>query len=423
MTESEKLYERAKKVIPGGVNSPVRGFGSVGLTPRFIQSAKGATLTDVDGNEYIDFVSSWGPMITGHSYEVTLNAIETVMKDGLSFGAATELEVELAEFITEHIPSIEQIRMVNSGTEAVMSALRLARGYTKRDKIIKFSGCYHGHCDSMLVKAGSGALTGGHPDSAGVSKSTAKDTLIAQYNDISSVISLFEQHNHEIACVILEPVAANMGVVPPNKEFLQTLRELTTKHGALLIFDEVITGFRLEFGGAQHFYGVTADIVTYGKIIGGGLPVGAYGGSSEIMQHIAPLGDVYQAGTLSGNPLAMAAGLAQLKYLHANPTSYDYINELGSMLAEGLRSLHFGCVNHVGSLLTPFFTTNPVVDYDSAKQTNTKLFAQYFRFMLEQGIYIAPSSFEAMFLSTAHTKEHITKVLDCTAQFLKENNI
>lgn len=417
MSKSEKLFERAKKVIPGGVNSPVRAFGSVGETPRFIQSAKGPYITDVDGNTYLDFVSSWGPMITGHSNEFILSALEKTMKNGLSFGAATELEVEMAEFITANVPNVDMIRMVNSGTEAVMSALRLARGFTKRDKIIKFAGCYHGHTDSMLVKAGSGALTGGNPDSAGVSSAVAKDTLIATYNDILSVESLFEHNMGEIACIILEPVAANMGVIPPKEGFLEDLRDLTTKHGALLIFDEVITGFRLSFGGAQSYYGVDADLVTYGKIIGGGLPVGAYGGKREIMECIAPLGAVYQAGTLSGNPLAMSAGLSCLQILFENPDYYSQMELLATQFADGFRQLNFGTVNQVGSLLCPFFTSHGVNDYDSAKTSNTELYSKYFQFMLGHGVYLAPSQFEAMFLSTEHTREHIAYVLDLTKKF------
>lgn len=418
MSKSEELFERAEKVMPGGVNSPVRAFGSVGEIPRFIQSSSGASMTDVDGVKYIDFVSSWGPMITGHSNQFILEAIEKTMKNGLSFGAATELEVEMAELITRNIPSVDMVRMVNSGTEAVMSALRLARAYTGKEKIIKFAGCYHGHCDSMLVKAGSGALTQGNPDSAGVTKGTAQDTLIAEYNDISSVERLFQHNSNEIACVIIEPVAANMGVVPPKAEFLQQLRELTKKHQALLIFDEVITGFRLAFGGAQAYFQVEADLVTYGKIIGGGLPVGAYGGKREIMERVAPLGDVYQAGTLSGNPLAMSAGLAGLTYLLKNPDVYSKINSMAEELAEGFRTLNFGVVNQVGSLLSPFFTKSQVFDYNSAKTADTVRYSSYFSFMLENGVYLAPSQFEAMFLSTEHTKEQIKEVLDLTKLYI-----
>lgn len=417
MEKSAKLFERAEKVIPGGVNSPVRAFRSVGGTPRFLKSGKGAYVTDVDGKSYLDFVSSWGPMITGHGNEIVLEAIEKTMKDGLSFGAATELEVEMAEFIVDNIPEIGMIRMVNSGTEAVMSALRLARGFTKREKIVKFEGCYHGHCDSMLVKAGSGALSGGQADSAGVSEGTAKDTLTATYNDISSVREIFSNNSGEIACVIVEPVAANMGVIPPGDGFLEELRELTKKEGALLIFDEVITGFRLGFGGAQGYFAVEADLVTYGKIIGGGLPVGAYGGKKEIMEKVAPLGDVYQAGTLSGNPLAMSAGLACLKYLHGNPQEYMKIESLAFSLADGLRKLNFGTVNQVGSLVSPFFTKVPVVNLETAKTSDTQEYAKYFSFMLEHGVYLAPSQFEAMFLSTAHSQEEVQRVLDLASKY------
>lgn len=419
MNESKQWFQRGKKVMPGGVNSPVRGFGSVGLEPRFIQKGQGAYLTDEDGKEYLDFVGSWGPMITGHCQPKVMEAITETLQNGLSFGAATKQEVELAELITEAIPSVEMIRMVNSGTEAVMSALRLARAYTKRDKIIKFEGCYHGHSDSMLVKAGSGAMTFGNPDSEGVTQGVAKDTLTATYNDISTVASLFEHNKDEVACVILEPVAANMGVILPQGDFLQEVKALCKKEGALLIFDEVITGFRLGFGGAQAYFNVEADLVTYGKIIGGGLPVGAYGGKREIMEKVAPLGGVYQAGTLSGNPLAMAAGLAELRYLKENPQCYQELETLGQWFAEELEKIWGNqCqMHHIGSLLCCFFTSQKVVDYHSAKTADTEKYARYFRFMLEKGVYFAPSQFEAMFLSTSHTKAELERVVSYGKEF------
>lgn len=421
MNKSEQLFERAKKFIPGGVNSPVRAFQSVGLEPPFITRGEGAYLYDVDGKKYLDFVSSWGPMITGHGNEVILESLTEAMSSGLSFGAATEKEVELAEFICERIPSVEMLRLVNSGTEAVMSALRVARGYTKRDKIVKFAGCYHGHCDSMLVKAGSGALTQGQADSLGVPESVAKDTLIANYNDLESVTKLFQHNQGQIAAVILEPVAANMGVVCPVEGFLEGLREICTKEDAILIFDEVITGFRLGFGGAQAYFGVDADLVTYGKIMGGGLPVGAYGGKKELMSLVAPLGGVYQAGTLSGNPLAVTAGLTGLKILDSRPELFEKLDEMGKFLADGYRALGLQ-VQQIGSLVCPFFTEEPVVDYVSAQSANREKFARYFQFMLGKGVYLAPSQFEAMFLSTAHRKEELESVLQWTGEFLNQDS-
>lgn len=417
MKKSDNLYEKAQKYIPGGVNSPVRAFKSVGSSPKFIKSASGAYITDVDENTYLDFVGSWGPMILGHANRHVLEEISRVMQDGLSFGAATELEVEMAELICQNIPSIEMIRMVNSGTEAVMSAIRVARGYTKKDKIIKFSGCYHGHSDSMLVKAGSGVLTAGNPDSEGVCEGVAKDTLIAKYNDISSVEELFKSNLNEIACVIIEPVSANMGVVAPKEFFLQKLRKLCDENNALLIFDEVITGFRLAFGGAQEFFSVEADLVTYGKIIGGGLPVGAYGGKREIMNVVAPLGGVYQAGTLSGNPIAMTAGLVSLKILKNQPEIYNNINNLGQFLADELRNLGMN-VNHIGSLVSPFFAKNEVIDYETAKLSDTAKYSKYFNFMLSNKIYLAPSQFEAIFISNCHKKYEIQKFIDLNQDFL-----
>ncbi len=422
MTRSEELFERAKKVIPGGVNSPVRAFGSVGMSPRMIKRAKGAKIWDADGKEYIDFIGSWGPMILGHCQEMVEEDVLKAVKDGLSFGAATEREVEMAELITSIVPSIEMVRMVNSGTEAVMSAIRAARGFTGRDKIIKFTGCYHGHSDAMLVQAGSGVMTQGIPDSAGVPAGCTQDTLSAVYNDLDNVRQIFDANKGEVAAVIVEPVGANMGVVTPKEGFLQGLRSLCDENDALLIFDEVITGFRLAPDGAQGYYGVTPDLTTFGKIIGGGMPVGAYGGRRDIMSKIAPLGPVYQAGTLSGNPVAMAAGMAQLKILKNTPSLYEELNKTGDWFFGEIRKiLHQAgdlCViNHVGSLGSIFFTGQPVVDYASAKQSDTAAFTRYFAYMLNAGCYIAPSQFEAMFLSAAHTREDLEYTLDAMRRF------
>ena len=415
-TRSEQLFKKAVNLIPGGVNSPVRAFGNVGMTPRFIASANGVYLTDADGNKYLDYVGSWGPMILGHTREDVLEKVFEACKKGLSFGAATEAEVEMAELICSMVPSIEMIRMVNSGTEAVMSAIRAARGYTRRDKIVKFTGCYHGHSDSLLVKAGSGALTTSVPDSAGVPKDDTKNTLVAEYNDKDSVQKLFDENKDQIAAVIVEPVAANMGLVLPEEGFLEFLREITKDHGSLLIFDEVITGFRLAFGGAAEYFGVTPDMVTYGKIIGAGMPVGAYGGRREIMEMVSPAGPVYQAGTLSGNPIAMAAGLTQLKYLYEHQEVYKDLEEKGQKLYGGIEEIlkEAGSeyhVNHVSSLGSLFFAKEEVVDYTSAKSSDTKAFADYFLAMLKQGIHLAPSQFEAMFLSTAHSDEVLEDTL------------
>ncbi len=412
-SRSKALFERAVKVMPGGVNSPVRAFRSVGTDPLFIASAKGNRIYDVDGNEYIDFVGSWGPMILGHADEDVLAALASRMGSGLSFGACTEMEVEMAELITQNIPHIEMIRMVNSGTEAVMSALRVARGYTGREKIVKFEGCYHGHSDSLLVKAGSGAMTFGNPDSSGVTRGAAADTLLAKYNDLASVQALFAENPGEIACVIVEPVAANMGVIPPEEGFLEGLRKICDENGALLIFDEVITGFRLGFTGAAGFFGVTPDLVTYGKIIGGGMPVGAFGGKRDIMECLSPNGSVYQAGTLSGNPMAMAAGIVTLQKLLAHPEIYEKIGRLAGMLAEGLREMMPSCtVNQIGSLLTVFNTTGPVRNYADAASSDTEKFASVFRGLLENGVYIGPSQFEAMFVCDAFTDDDIRAVLE-----------
>ncbi len=415
---SELLFDRAKKVMPGGVNSPVRAYQSVGLTPKFIDRAKGNKIYDIEGNEYLDYVGSWGPMILGHADPEVIAAVRDKAEKGLSFGACTEAEVELAELITENISHIEMIRMVNSGTEAVMSALRLARGYTRRDKIIKFEGCYHGHSDAMLVKAGSGAMTFGDPDSAGVTRGAAEDTLLARYNDLNSVESLMKENRDNVACLIVEPAAANMGVVPAAEGFLKGLRQLCDKYGALLIFDEVITGFRLSFGGAAEYFDVRPDLVTYGKIIGGGMPVGAYGGSREIMENVSPCGSVYQAGTLSGNPIAMAAGLATLRRLLNEPAIYDRINEMGKYLADGLRKKCGFTVNQIGSLVCMFYTHDPVTDYQSAAASDTKGFAHVFRELLQRGIYVAPSQFEAMFLNNCFTEEELDKTIETYGEII-----
>ena len=412
MTKSEQLFERAVKVLPGGVNSPVRAFRAVGGNPRFVVKGKGSHIWDEDGVEYIDYVGSWGPMVLGHSHPDILKAVYDRMVNGLSFGAPTALEVKMAEKMVEMVPNIEMVRMVNSGTEAVMSAVRLARGATGRDKIIKFEGCYHGHSDAMLVGAGSGALTQGEPDSKGVTKGAAQDTLMAQYNDLASVERLLDANPGQVAAVIVEPVAANMGVVPPKDGFLQGLRELCDKHGSLLIFDEVITGFRLAAGGAQEYFGVRADLVTFGKIIGGGMPVGAYAGPRALMEQVAPCGPVYQAGTLSGNPVAMAAGLAQLQILTAHPEVYHKMETSAQYIADHLResAKKHGAkmqVNQIGSLLCPYFTETPVDCFAAAKTSDTKKYAKYFNEMLLRGVYLAPSQFEAMFVSSAHTQDDL----------------
>ncbi len=407
MDISEQLFERAKKVLPGGVNSPVRAYRAVGMAPRFITRADGAYIYDEDGKKYIDYVCSWGPMILGHNHPVIREAVERAVQDGLSFGAPTRREVDIAELMVELVPNIEMVRMVNSGTEAVMSALRLARGATGRDKLIKFEGCYHGHSDCMLVNAGSSALAGGHPSSAGVPVGAAKDTLTAQFNDLDSVRELLEENPGQVAAVIVEPVAANMGVVNPAPGFLPGLRQLCDQHGALLIFDEVITGFRLALGGAQEYFGVKADLVTFGKIIGGGMPVGAYCGSRELLEQVAPCGPVYQAGTLSGNPVAMAAGLAQLTYLKEHPQVYADIAAKGEKLARGLRAAAAEAgvpvaINQIGSLLAPFFTPTEVTTFTDAKGSDVGRYARYFQGMLEHGVALAPAQFEAMFVSEAH---------------------
>ena len=408
--------------MPGGVNSPVRAFGSVGATPKFIKSAKGAYLYDEDGNKYIDYIGSWGPMILGHGRPEVLDSVIDACKRGLSFGAATAPAVEMAELVCSLIPSMEMVRMVNSGTEAVMSAIRLARGYTKRNKIIKFTGCYHGHSDGLLVKAGSGAMTSGIPDSLGVPEGCTQDTLSAEYNHLDSVTEHFQRCGEEIAAVIVEPVAANMGVVPPEPGFLKGLRSLCDESGALLIFDEVITGFRLGISGAQGYYGIEPDLTTFGKIIGGGMPVGAYGGSREIMELVAPVGGVYQAGTLSGNPVAMAAGIAQLTILKEHPEYYTDLNEKADKFYQNMQKILKKSgrpyqVNHVGSLGCLYFTEKEVMDYESAKTSDTKAFADYCNYMTAHGVYLAPSQFEAMFLSLAHTEEMLQETLEIMEQY------
>lgn len=413
---SEKLYARALEFMPGGVNSPVRAFRSVGRTPLFIDHAAGDRIYDADGNSFIDYVCSWGPNILGHAHPAIIEAVRKSCDKGLTFGACHEGEIELAELICKHFPSIEMLRLVNSGTEAVMSAVRAARGFTRRDKIIKFEGCYHGHSDGLLVKGGSGLLTNAIPDSAGVPKGCTDSTLLAEYNDKRSVESLFAAYGGEIACVIVEPCAANMGVVPPAEGFLQFLRGITEKYGSLLIFDEVITGFRLGIGGAQAYYGITPDMTALGKIVGGGMPLAAYGGKREIMECVAPLGSVYQAGTLSSNPIAVAAGLAALRELEHSPEIYTELERKSAMIEAAMKSAGLN-VNREGSLLTAFFTEASVTDYESAKASDTCRYADYFGYLLERGIYTAPSQFEAMFVSAAHTDEDIALTCEIISKY------
>lgn len=420
---SKALFERAKKFIPGGVNSPVRAFRAVGGNPLFMKKAKGPYLYDEDGNQYIDLINSWGPMILGHAHLLVEEAVKQALVDSPSFGAPTAREVEMAELICSIVPSVERVRMVNSGTEATMSAIRVARGYTGRDKIIKMEGCYHGHGDSFLIAAGSGALTFGTPDSPGVTKGTAADTLIAPFNDLRAVETILENNQQQVAALILEPVVGNMGCVAPAQGYLEGLRSLCTRHGVVLIFDEVMTGFRLAPGGAQQRFGVTPDMTTLGKIIGGGLPVGAYGGKKEIMDFVSPAGPVYQAGTLSGNPLAMAAGLAMLKYLKENTWVYDQIDRTTTRLVTGMRQQlqragkHY-TVNQVGSMFTLFFTNEQVVDFNTAKTSDTQCFARYFQSMLRSGVYLAPSQYEAMFISAAVTDDIVEQVLAANQEAL-----
>ena len=405
---SKKLFEEAKKVIPGGVNSPVRAFKSVGGSPIFIKEAKGAYLYDEDGNKYIDYISSWGPMIIGHAHPEIINAVENQSRKGTSYGIPTELETKMAELVVSLAPNVEKIRFVNSGTEACMSAIRLARGYTKRDKIIKFSGCYHGHSDSFLIQAGSGASTFGVPNSPGVTKATASDTLLASFNDIGQVKDLFKEYKNEIAAVIVEPIAGNMGCVLPESDFILELRKLCDQHNTVLVFDEVMTGFRLGLGGAQEILGVDADLVTYGKVIGGGLPVGAFGGREDIMNFLAPDGPVYQAGTLSGNPIAMSAGYAMLNYLKNNTSIYESLDSKTIYLREGLESvlktnkLPFH-INSIGSMISLHFTNSHVVNFETAQQGDNKYFKNYFHGMLANGVYLPPSAYESYFLNDAIT--------------------
>jgi len=410
-TKSEQLFATAQNLIPGGVNSPVRAFRGVGGTPRFIRSARGATITDVDGRTYIDYVGSWGPMILGHADEEVVAAVQEVAARGTSFGAPSELEVELAQEVIDAVPSVEMVRMVSSGTEATMSAIRLARGVTARTKLVKFEGCYHGHADSLLVKAGSGVATLGLPDSPGVPAALAENTLTLPFNNVLALEKVFAQHA-DIAAVIIEPVVGNMGCVPPRDGYLEAVRKITRDHGVLLIFDEVMTGFRIARGGAQERYGITPDITTLGKIIGGGLPVGAYGGSREIMTHIAPAGPVYQAGTLSGNPLSMTAGLVTLRRLR-DKTVYDRLEAASKKLCDGLAGIGMPTItNRIGSMWTSFFTNEPVVDWDSANKCDRPKYGRFFHAMLDEGVYLAPSQFEAAFVSLAHTDEIIQQTLE-----------
>jgi glutamate-1-semialdehyde 2,1-aminomutase len=413
---SSELFARAVELMPGGVNSPVRAFRGVGGTPRFIREAKGATMTDVDGRTYIDYVGSWGPMILGHTDPEVIAALHDALERGTSYGAPTGLEIEIAEEIVDAVPSIEMVRMVNSGTEATMSALRLARGATGRAKIVKFEGCYHGHGDSLLVKAGSGVATLGLPDSPGVTSAVALNTITAPFNDTNALEQVFDRHGRDIAAVIIEPVAGNMGCVPPREGYLQAVRDITSKFGAILIFDEVMTGFRLARGGAQELYGITPDLTTLGKIIGGGLPVGAYGGRRELMNLIAPAGPVYQAGTLSGNPLAMTAGLTTLRQLR-DPAVYERLERAGARLTNGISEAARAAgvettTNRVGSMFTTFFANDPVTDWTTANRADRAAYGKFFHAMLEGGIYLAPSQFESAFISLAHTDELLDRTIE-----------
>ena len=420
---SAEMFEQAQRLIPGGVNSPVRAFRAVGIPPVFARSARGAELIDADGRHYIDYIGAWGPLLFGHSFHDIDRAITKALERGTAFGLATEAEVRLAALLTESLPSVERVRLVNSGTEATMSAIRLARGFTGRDRILKFSGCYHGHVDSLLVKAGSGLATFALPDSAGVPAAFAELTLTAPYNDRSAVAQVFAANKGEIAAVIVEPVAGNMGCVPPAEGFLKGLREITEEEGALLIFDEVITGFRLSLGGAQGVYGIRPDLTTLGKIIGGGMPIGAYGGRADIMERIAPVGPVYQAGTLAGNPLAVAAGVAVVEELRRRPTLYAELDQRAARLADGVKKIAWDahldiCVNRVGSMLTVFFTRGPVVDFDSARRSDTARFTRFFQGMLERGVLLPPSQFETFFVSAAHTDRDIDTTLTAAKETL-----
>ncbi|WP_457623238.1 glutamate-1-semialdehyde 2,1-aminomutase [Persephonella sp.] len=421
---SKNAFLEAQKYLVGGVNSPVRAFKSIGMEPLFIEKGKGSRVWDIDGNEYIDYVLSWGPLILGHANDNIINAIKQISNYGTSFGAPTELEVEMAKAVIDAVPSIEMVRFVNSGTEATMSAIRLARGYTGKKKIIKFDGCYHGHVDSLLVSAGSGVATLAIPGTPGIPEELANLTIVLPYNNFDAVEEAFKKHGDDIACVIIEPVAGNMGVVAPSKEYHENLRKITKEYGALLIWDEVMTGFRLSLGGAQELYGIDPDLTTLGKVIGGGLPVGAYGGKREIMEYVAPEGPVYQAGTLSGNPLAMAGGLKQIEILRETDPYGDLDNK-GKKLEEGLRFLLEkynipATINRVGSMITLFFTPNDVVDFETAKSCDLERFSKFYRLMLEKGIYLAPSQFEASFLSTAHSEKDIQETLNKTEDTFKE---
>lgn len=422
-TRSSAAFQEAKKIIPGGVNSPVRAFKSVGLTPLFMEKGSGSRVTDIDGNTFIDYVGSWGPLIVGHAHPVVLEAIKSTAEKGTSFGAPTLLETEMAKLVIERVPSIDMVRMVNSGTEATMSALRLARGFTKRDKIVKFEGSYHGHADALLIKAGSGVATLGLPDSPGVPNSVASNTITVPYNDLASVKLVFEKFGEEIAALIVEPIAGNMGVVPPAEGFLQGLRTITQQYGSLLIFDEVMTGFRVHKHCAQGLYGVTPDLTCLGKVIGGGLPVGAYGGRLDIMEQIAPAGPIYQAGTLSGNPLAMAAGFATLSLL-GEPNVYEELERKSAKLEAGFagNAAEFGVastINRVGSMICPFFTEQTVTNYDKAKTSDLAKFNAYFGHLLDLGVSVAPSQFEGMFVSTVHSDEDIDATIDAHREALK----
>lgn len=425
ISNSKNLFEKAQRFIPGGVNSPVRAFRAVGGDPIFIQKANGAHIYDEDGNAYIELINSWGPMILGHNHPMIREAVIKAMENGTSFGAPTAREVEIAELITSMVPSVEKVRMVNSGTEATMSAIRVARGFTGRDKFIKMEGHYHGHGDSFLISAGSGAITMGNPDSPGVTKGTAKDTLLAPYNDLETIETLVAANKGEIAAIILEPVPGNMGLVIPKEGYLEGLRKICDREGIILIFDEVMTGFRLAKGGAQELFGIKPDMTTLGKIIGGGLPVGAYGGKKEIMDFVSPAGPVYQAGTLSGNPIAMAAGLTMLSYLNEHPEVYDALNGIGSQIVRGIKTsldklgLNY-TLNHLGSMYSLFFTDKEVYDFASAKNADTALFGKYFQSMLHKGIYLAPSQFESLFLSTALSQELIDQIIHANEAALKE---
>lgn len=422
---SSQLFAEAEKVIPGGVNSPVRAFKGVGGTPIFVKSAKGAYLFDEDGNKLIDYINSWGPMILGHAFEPVVNAVIERAKLGTSFGMPTALETEIAELAVSMVPNIDKIRFVNSGTEACMSAIRLARGFTNRDKIIKFAGCYHGHSDSFLIQAGSGGMTFGTPNSPGVTKGTAKDTLLAKYNDLNSVKELFESNKNEIAAIIIEPVAGNMGCIPPQKGFLEALRMLCDENGTLLIFDEVMTGFRLAKGGAQELFGIKADIVAFGKVIGGGLPVGAFAARNEIMNYLAPLGPVYQAGTLSGNPLAMAAGLEMLKALSSEPAIFERLDEKTAYLEKGIaekltaNNVKF-TINRVGSMISVHFDEAPVTDLQSASKGDNETFKKFFHGLVKEGVYIAPSAYETWFITDALTYEDLDFTINAIDKISKE---